>query len=198
MRRRTENAELAARRQILRDFVDAATQTEHVADFEHLQAMVHPGVTTALLMLIPGTANATRRIGPNNISALRSMQGRSRVDGTVWGWATTGDEHTAVMLDESVLGWRGFKQRSGVRIAEGADLRFGTYAFDPKGRYSPNPFSANAVALSRDRAEVQSVDEIGSTPSGLEIADSAAGRTQATLDGFLRVTAQLTGRLLNA
>ncbi|HSX35332.1 MAG TPA: hypothetical protein VLH84_00175 [Patescibacteria group bacterium] len=185
---------LETSRQVLRRFVADAEQVGDVQSFRHLQDLVSPDVASALLALIllGGEPPELR----HQMAVLTEQRGKSKFEGIVASGSVSGDPETIHVAEYKRVLVRERRVKLLVLKASG-NVGFGSVAIDERGFYLPDQVSDNSIGFLRDEVgEGLLYFTDGNPETGLEIAGRALQGASETLNGFLRVTAQLTSGLV--
>jgi hypothetical protein len=182
----------------LRGFVaESEQQAGYLLDFQGLQAIVRPEVTLALSHVILEVGHPPSKAAHSSVMAeLETRQGKTKLQALVTNGP--GTEPSGIHLDEMVR--HGLRRYSSNRVASltvSGDVGLGMVARDSEGYYLPSTASDEFINFRRDTVVRSRLYPNDGVETDADLNNLIIAQSSHTLNGFLRVTAQLTSQLLD-
>lgn len=181
-------------RDYLVDFVEKAEHIGEVESYEQLSMLVDATVVGAMVDLIHQTGRPPKHPESRIVKVLDHKHGRRLMQGSIS--PAYNDDDFRLELRGLHRNLFGFKTKELVMMSSGG-INSSSIAFDKDEMFTPYTASSDSIGFYKDEVGPQSVYTENRVATGLEIAGSAIRSSPQMLNGFLRVTAQLTKELVS-
>ena len=188
----SQQPSLEASRQILGDFVSNSQVIGRVASFDHLQTIITPEITGALSHFILETGHPPTHPKARSTAELTLEHKDARLLAIV---SEPDYVHLLEFPKRRFYGYHPTPNRS-VSLNTSGDVGHGAVAKDDEGFYLPATTSDLYINFWKGTVGDRQVHGSTHAETGTDVANQALSQAPGVLDGFLRVTAQLTSRLI--